>query len=283
MTAQLFELSRPFTGRYVKEPAPGKHGRYVPHNIVTQRALSVVGPHSFEVTDVIRGWAPAVRSQDDPPDKPTWPSRENVVVGCLASVTATIDGVTVTITEVGTVDQPAMHHDAENLKKSASDAYKRCWMRLGLGLHLWVRSPDDYFLDAQLSKNLEPDVGGRLDGLGEVADGSPPDETSAAAGSGAGSSAALPDLAPVDELAALLASLPSESDTKDEIVHRLRRLCETRHQLDPTNATADEHLKMLADSLGVAHLGLALKPKLIEVAVFEWKLTRDQDLAGVPA
>ena len=36
-------------------------------------------------------------------------------------------------------------------KNATSDAFKRCWMRLGLGLHLW--SGSSYFLDRQLAKS----------------------------------------------------------------------------------------------------------------------------------
>jgi len=142
---QLHELSRPFPPEYVKAPPQGKHGDYVPHHIVEQRALQIVGPHSFQVTEPIRGYAEQVKSKTS--DK-IWPARDGAVVGCLATLTVTIDGHMVSITEVGTEDTPAMNHDAENLKRAASDAYKRCWMRLGLGLHLWAGV--DYFLAGKL-------------------------------------------------------------------------------------------------------------------------------------
>lgn len=148
---QLFELSRPFQAPHVKPPAQGKHGDYVPHHIVVQRALSVVGPHSFNVTEAIRGLAPPVGKNKDGSYK--YHQRDNAVLGCLATLTVTIDGTMVSVTEVGTEDQPAMGTDAENLKNAASDAYKRCWMRLGLGLHLW--SGADYFLDKQLEKDAK--------------------------------------------------------------------------------------------------------------------------------
>ena len=156
---QLHELSRPFSGQYVKKAPKGKFGDYVPHHVINQRALSIVGPHSFGVSDVIRGLAHAIGGKVDGKfvdDK--WPARDGAVVGCLATLTVTVDGTEVTITEVGTEDQPAMHTDAENLKTAASDAYKRCWMRLGLGLHLWAQG--DYFLEAQLTKaSARPQTG----------------------------------------------------------------------------------------------------------------------------
>ena len=140
---QLHELARPFPPEYVKAPPQGKHGDYVPHHIVGQRALQIVGPHSFQVTEPIRGYAEEIKGNNK-----TWPAREDAIVGCLATLSVTIDDTEVYVTEVGTEDTPAMNHDAENLKRAASDAYKRCWMRLGLGLHLWAGA--DYFLAGKL-------------------------------------------------------------------------------------------------------------------------------------
>ena len=60
-----------------------------------------------------------------------------------------VDGDCVTITEVGDVEHPGTNN-ASNLKNAASDALKRCAMRLGVGLHLW--SQDNYYLDKALEK-----------------------------------------------------------------------------------------------------------------------------------
>jgi hypothetical protein len=60
-----------------------------------------------------------------------------------------VDGDFVTITEVGDVEHPS-GNNASNLKNAASDALKRCAMRLGVGLHLW--SQDNYYLDKALEK-----------------------------------------------------------------------------------------------------------------------------------
>src|SRR5690606_18331783 len=59
------------------------------------------------------------------------------------------------VVEVGDVEGAAAQDDGANLKEASSDAFKRCWMRLGLGLHLW--SGDDYFLDKQLDANAYKD------------------------------------------------------------------------------------------------------------------------------
>jgi len=140
---QLRELVTPFTASMVKTP-PSGHGRYVSHNDYVQRAISVIGPHDFHIVELIRGLAPGIKTE-----KNEWPAREDAVLGCLATLEVLIDGKQHSITEPGDVDNPAMNHDGSNAKVAASDAYKRCWMRLGLGLHLWC---DSYWLDVQLDK-----------------------------------------------------------------------------------------------------------------------------------
>lgn len=147
---QLRELATPFKGRLIKSAPRGKFGSYVSHSTVNERALSVVGPHSFEIIEVIRGWADAVTINRDTVTERTFPARE-AVVGCLARLTVRIDGETVSVVEAGDVEGAAGQEDGANLKEASSDAYKRCWMRLGLGLHLW--SQEDYFLDRQLDVN----------------------------------------------------------------------------------------------------------------------------------
>ena len=149
--SQLHELSRPFPDAWIKPPAPGRYGSYVAHSTVTERLLSIVGPFTFTVDEPIRGHAPKIDGKNQ-----TWPSRPDAIVGCVASLTVTIDGRQVTITEVGDVDEPAMNLDGFNLKVAASDAIKRCSMRIGLGLHLW--SQDLYFLESQLSKGEATDT-----------------------------------------------------------------------------------------------------------------------------
>lgn len=129
---QLEALAKPIAKRFVKPPAQGKHGDYVSHDVIVQKALAVVGPHSFEVLELIYEERVfegiAIRR----------------VVGVLARLTVTIDGKEVSVVEVGDEEHPDSGNSASNAKKAASDAYKRCWMRLGLGLHLW--SQEDYEL-----------------------------------------------------------------------------------------------------------------------------------------
>jgi hypothetical protein len=119
----------------------------VSHSTVNERALSIVGPFSFEVIEVIRGHAHEVVIKKGKPDERVFPARE-AIVGCLARLTVTIDGHLTVITEAGDVEGAAAQEDGANLKEASSDAFKRCWMRTGLGLHLW--SQGDYFLAKQL-------------------------------------------------------------------------------------------------------------------------------------
>ena len=130
MSEQLYELARPFPDRLVKQK-PGKFAAsYVEHSVISQRLLEVVGAHTFTV--------------DTPVLNP-----DGVIVGCLATLEVMVDGDFVTITEVGDVEHPGTNN-ASNLKNAASDALKRCAMRLGVGLHLW--SQDNYYLDKALEK-----------------------------------------------------------------------------------------------------------------------------------
>lgn len=129
--SQLFELSRPFPASLIKAK-PGKFAAaYVEHSVISQRLLEVVGPHSFEVKQPVM-------------------NADGVVTGCLATLSVEIDGRAVFVTEVGDVEHPDPKNNGSNLKNAASDALKRCAMRLGVGLHLW--SQDNYYLDKALAK-----------------------------------------------------------------------------------------------------------------------------------
>lgn len=147
--SQLRDLAEPFKGRWVKKAPQGKYGDYVSHSTVNERLLQVVGPFTFEVTELIRGWADEVVLKKGKPDERVYPSRE-AVVGCIARLEVVVDGKWAVVSEVGDVEGAAAQSDGANAKEASSDAFKRCAMRLGLGLHLW--SQDDYFLDKQLDK-----------------------------------------------------------------------------------------------------------------------------------
>jgi hypothetical protein len=126
---QLSELAKQFTGKYVKTKPGGFAASYVEHGDITQRLLQVVGPFDFRVIELIR-------------------NPQGEVEGALASLTAEVDGRSVTVVEVGDVENPGSKNNGARAKDAASDAIKRCAMRLGLGLHLWCA--DHYFLDKVL-------------------------------------------------------------------------------------------------------------------------------------
>ena len=145
----LVELARRFPDGFVER----KDGNdYVAHHVVNQRLLSIVGPFDFELVQVIRGDVPAVAP--DPQGRSRraragTPELRAVVVGGIWRLTCTVDGRRVRVEEVGDVgDVHNWPHDGARLKDAASDALKRCAMRLGLGLHLWAQ--EHYFLDQQL-------------------------------------------------------------------------------------------------------------------------------------
>lgn len=143
---QLAELAIPFPSRYVKQKPDGGGGDYVTHSTVTQRLLQVVGPYSWEVYELIRG--DFVKVTKGKPDG----LLEHVVCGALCKLTVTIDDREVSVTEVGDCENPGnWKTDGQRAKDASSDGFKRCAMRLGLGLHLWVGEAN-YFLDTKLAE-----------------------------------------------------------------------------------------------------------------------------------
>lgn len=133
----LTKLVCPFPSGVIRaNPGKGNRGSYVAHPVVEQRILHVLGPVDYAVTEIVRG---------DTKDA------QGVVVGVLATMSATVDGQTVTVTEAGDCENPGnWPHDGARLKDAASDAYKRCAMRLGVGLHLWAQ--EHFYLGAKLLK-----------------------------------------------------------------------------------------------------------------------------------
>jgi hypothetical protein len=153
----LRELARRFPDGFVER----KDGNdYVAHHIVNQRLLSVTGPFDFELVEVIRGDIPP-RAPDSTAKsrrgRAGTPALSGIVTGGVWRLSVTIDGRKVRIEEVGDVgDVHNWPHDGARLKDAASDALKRCAMRLGLGLHLWAQ--EHYFLDRQLDENAKADA-----------------------------------------------------------------------------------------------------------------------------
>jgi hypothetical protein len=154
--AQPFRNTDSFT--LVHRAPTGKYGEYVKHSDVNQRLLSEVGFFDFEITNIVRGDAPEIVTKGD--RARTYPARQNAIVGVTARLTITdMNQRLHSVTETGSEDNPAMHHDGESLKNATSDAFKRCAMRFGLGLHLWCKDynvtppTSSYFLDLQLAKD----------------------------------------------------------------------------------------------------------------------------------
>jgi len=126
-------LAKPFRQALVRKNPTG-YGDYVPHSAYVERMLHH-GGYDFEIIEIIRG---------DFLDKQK--QQQHGVVGCLARLTAEVDGKIRTVVEVGDSEIPSnWPHDGARLKDAASDAFKRCCMRgFGLGLHLY--SQDTYAL-----------------------------------------------------------------------------------------------------------------------------------------
>jgi hypothetical protein len=147
MMSQLKKLAKPFHESLIERKPGQGGGDYVSHSTVTEKALSIVGPYSIENVREIRGFAPAVKTSNN-----TYPAVENTIVGLFVTIRCVVDGREVCVTEVGDVESPAMKaSDGARAKDALSDAVKRCWMRLGLGLHLW--SQEHYVLDRVLERN----------------------------------------------------------------------------------------------------------------------------------
>jgi hypothetical protein len=132
----LAQLARKFPDALIKQK-PGKFAAdYVDHGTINQRLLEVVGPFDWHID------APIMNAEGN-------------IVGCTATLHLVIDGEPVSITEVGDVEHPSPN-PASNLKSAASDAFKRCAMRVGVGLHLWTG--DSYYLDRSLNKALKEEM-----------------------------------------------------------------------------------------------------------------------------
>lgn len=141
---QLHELSKPFPKELIHKN-PSGFGDYIQHSVIRQRLLSVVGPYSQEVKEIVRGKVTDKQGNE-----------LEVVVGVILALTVEIDGQLVTIEEAGDVEKPLnWKTDGMRLKDAISDGVKRCAMAMGVGLHLWAQfeGKSEYFLDKQLEKD----------------------------------------------------------------------------------------------------------------------------------
>ena len=152
----LTKLLHPFPPKVIKNN-PSGGGIYVAHPVVEQRLLDVLGPVTTELVEMVRGnvkgKAPNPNGKSDRARTGT-PDLTNAVVGCVLRMTATVDGRTVTVEEVGDCEEPNnWPHDGARAKDAFSDAYKRCAMRLGVGLHLWAQ--DAFYLSEKMLRQDE--------------------------------------------------------------------------------------------------------------------------------
>lgn len=141
--SQLRKLAERIPDRYVGKSDKGMDA--ADHTVITQMLHLFVPGWSFEIVQVLRSEVPEKTGNNK-----TWPGGM-FVTGCIGRLTVTLDGERVVVDEAGGCELAGMKDgDGERLKHAASDALKRCAMRLGLGLHIWAQ--DAYFLDRSLDK-----------------------------------------------------------------------------------------------------------------------------------
>jgi hypothetical protein len=147
---QLALLSRPFKS-WLIHSNPSGGGDYVTHAVVVQKLLSVVGPFDFELVQILRGDVAAIApnpSAKSDRGKFGVPALHDVIVGAVCRLRCKIDGRQVQVEEVRDCEQPHnWPHDGARMKDAMSDAFKRCAMRLGVGLHLWCKDQEFFLYD----------------------------------------------------------------------------------------------------------------------------------------
>lgn len=195
-------LSQPFPAKYVHEN-PSGGGSYIKHHVIEQRLIQVFGrPPNFELVEIVRGDVPAIEPNPNGKSKRAKegsPALTNVVVGVIARLSVDVKGNSLAPDKLITSDTPDSsltsvdrwvaeeagdceepHNwktDGQRLKDAMSDAYKRCAMRWGCGLHLW--SQKEYFLHESLSNLGKSGNGSTGGGQPTATPASSPSEVSA--------------------------------------------------------------------------------------------------------
>lgn len=137
--SQLTSLVQAIPKEWINKAPQGKYGEYVPHFVTVQWLLYHVGPYGWELVELLRGHSEGtVKNQQV--------AYDDVIVGCVYRMTVTIDGRETVIEEPGSCDAYLMDNDGERLKKAASDALKRCAMRVGVAIQMWCKNPSEFFL-----------------------------------------------------------------------------------------------------------------------------------------
>lgn len=171
MAAELRDATKllhPFPGQVIKRN-PSGGGSYVAHPVVQQRLMDVLGHVTTERVELIRGRVPGRAPNPEGKSaraKAGTPDLENAVVGVVLRMTAVVDGSLVVVEEVGDCEEPHnWPHDGARAKDAFSDAYKRCAMRLGVGLHLWA--DDAFYLGEKMLRQDRPEPAPEPEGGGD--------------------------------------------------------------------------------------------------------------------
>lgn len=149
---QLARLAQPFPAEVVEQNQQGED--YVPHAIVAQALLYIVGPFDFQLVQTHRG--DVLERHDKQFTEASKVKLRNVIVGATYRLTCEIDGRRTVVEQTGDVGNPTnWQHDGARLKDAESDALKRCASRIGLGLHLWSKGHYGLakWLEAELARN----------------------------------------------------------------------------------------------------------------------------------
>lgn len=130
-------LIKDFSKKDVRPAPKGKYGEYVPHHLYTKRLVEVIGGKYNFTFEEVRG-------------------KDNAIVGAKGRLE--IEGLGV-VEEVGDVSKYQLENNTESevLKLAVSDSIKRCCMRFGLGLHLWVgeSTEEEHYAEAETKKVIK--------------------------------------------------------------------------------------------------------------------------------
>ena len=127
--SDLLKLSKPFNPRFIEKKGGSFNADYVSHSTINEFLLGILGPFDWQLVQVLH-------------------EPDGMVSGAVYRLSTEIDGRMVHVEEVGSIQQGGTKNNGDRMKDAASDALKRCAMRMGLGLHLW--SQDKYILHTTL-------------------------------------------------------------------------------------------------------------------------------------
>ena len=131
------KLIKDFNKKDIRPAPKGKYGEYVPHHLYTKRLVEVIGGKYNFTFEEVRG-------------------KDNAIVGAKGRLE--IEGLGV-VEEVGDVSKYQLENNTESevLKLAVSDSIKRCCMRFGLGLHLWVgeSTEEEHYAEEEAKKVIK--------------------------------------------------------------------------------------------------------------------------------